>query len=513
MQITISKFSTDFNKYLHYEFSGLSNTTINNIVDEAFFAFREHIVQGNFLKALWDEFGVDNVYLKILDFFEEHSEPNYISKARSYRESLVRLNGFIRTTFNSFNDLPELIDNEKGQLLLYCVNMSMSYSYKPILIKALTAFVDNNPILLSDVINYFINYYKKRSELGLFIEQNNSVFSNLNVNYESAAKTLVNMPIKVLANKDLLSYSNGDIYLPEHIRQEIIKQKNEIISLCDDALDRYYARFSSAETSSLNIPNSIGFAKKSLVVRYMNHETDVLENSVVFDGSKRYYLEDLTKRDYFLENTTPFQLFLCNHIIEEHSWGSLLAETVKLLLVLYPNVKNLLSFQSSWSKAAMFVDEPKKNYRELNDELYINCNHTAVHSCWFLQDILDFYKIEKNDVVFLIHRPAGAEPQNIRNHIESYIKEDFQSYLIHNIGKTQEQAIKIINIIIKYLNPILSSISKSYNNFFLFDDNTILASYSYKVKEKISQNIKFDDKSKKILNKCIDYLNAYYKKD
>ena len=49
--------------------------------------------------------------------------------------------------------------------------------------------------------------------------------------------------------------------------------------------------------------------KQLLIEALSQHKAEVFEN-VVFEGNKRYYIEDLTKRDYILENTTPYQLEL-----------------------------------------------------------------------------------------------------------------------------------------------------------------------------------------------------------
>ena len=58
-------------------------------------------------------------------------------------------------------------------------------------------------------------------------------------------------------------------------------------------------------------------------------KAEVFEN-VVFEGKRRYYIEDLTERDYSLENTTPYQLEILEHVIEEHAWGNLLCKTSEL---------------------------------------------------------------------------------------------------------------------------------------------------------------------------------------
>jgi len=230
-------------------------------------------------------------------------------------------------------------------------------------------------------------------------------------------------------------------------------------------------------------------AAEALLVELFNaKKAEVFEN-VVFEGTRRYYVEDLSERDYSLENTTPYQLDILGHIIEEHAWGLLLYRTADLLLTLFPDYKDkILSFQCQWTKAKMFTLESKTNFKSLQNGFYINCNHTALHACWFLQDMLDFFGIDKSSVSF-----------------KEFIKSEF--------GKSDEYAEKVIRMIEKYLNPMLIKFSKSYTNFFLFDDNAILSNYVKRIREMMEFDLRYDEKVKKVFNKYLDYLVKFYKEN
>ncbi len=57
-------------------------------------------------------------------------------------------------------------------------------------------------------------------------------------------------------------------------------------------------------------------AAEALLVELFNaKKAEVFEN-VVFEGTRRYYVEDFSERDYSLENTTPYQLDILGYIIE-----------------------------------------------------------------------------------------------------------------------------------------------------------------------------------------------------
>lgn len=252
-------------------------------------------------------------------------------------------------------------------------------------------------------------------------------------------------------------------------------------------------------------------SQKLLVDLVNKKQAEVFEN-VVFSGKKRYYIEDLTERDYNLENTTPYQIEILDNPIEAHSWGAMLCQIANLLLKLFPDyLSNIMEFKCGWSKAAMFSKEAKTNYKSINHGLYMNCNHTALHACWVIQDLLDYFKIDKSTVKFLIHRPCSAEPAHVKAYIEKRFKRGFIEYLMTYHKRTEEQANKIITVIEKYLNPMLAKISKSYTNWFLFDDNATMVNYVKKIKEQITFSIKFDEKARKILNRSLDLLWKYYK--
>ncbi len=88
----------------------------------------------------------------------------------------------------------------------------------------------------------------------------------------------------------------------------------------NDGSDFYYCKDEGSEAQSA-LEELV--AQTLLVELYNAKKAEVFEN-VVFEGKRRYYIEDLTERDYTLENTTPYQLEILGHAIEEHSWGNLL---------------------------------------------------------------------------------------------------------------------------------------------------------------------------------------------
>ena len=251
---------------------------------------------------------------------------------------------------------------------------------------------------------------------------------------------------------------------------------------------------------------------KYLLIEAVNAKKAEIYENVVFEGKRRYYVEDLSIRDYQLENTTPYQLSIKDKIMIATSWGQMLCDMVNYLLEIYPlENETLLDFRSTWTKSAMFAALPKTNHKILSNGLYLNCNHTALHSCWLLQDLLALFSVNISDVTLLIHRPCSAEPSNVKKYIEDRFKKGMVEYLQVDQGLSEQDANAIVTVIARYLNPTLGTISRSYTNFFLFDDAATLYNYVKKVRDKINQSPTFKLEAKKLFNLALDYLVKYFK--
>lgn len=253
-------------------------------------------------------------------------------------------------------------------------------------------------------------------------------------------------------------------------------------------------------------------ATESLLVELFNAKKAEVFEGIVFEGQRRYYVEDLSQRDYTLESTTPYQIDILGHVIDEHTWVHLIRKITELLLSIFPDFRDkIVDFQCPWSKAKMITNEPRTNYRPIAGELYVNCNHTALHSCWMIQDLLDFFGVDKSTVSFLIHRPSGAEPKHVKEYIENRFKRNYALFIQRKTNKGEEYSDKVIRLTEKYLNSKLRKVSKSYTSLFLFDDNATLSNYVKKIREMITVDVKLDEKNKRVLNKYLDYLVEFYK--
>lgn len=75
--------------------------------------------------------------------------------------------------------------------------MDMSYSYKPVLIKAIFANADSKGrVKIEDITAYFKNFYESRRKADLTVEKSNSIFAKGGYTDKEAANNILSNPFK-----------------------------------------------------------------------------------------------------------------------------------------------------------------------------------------------------------------------------------------------------------------------------------------------------------------------------
>ena len=105
--------------------------------------------------------------------------------------------------------------------------------------------------------------------------------------------------------------------------------------------------------------------------------------NIVFKNKQRYYVESLIDRDFNLEYSTPYYFSCGTKVIKEKSWANIITRIVNYLQSCFSvSEETLLNFRTNWSKSAIFSKEKRTNFAEISNGLFVNVNHTAVHSVW-----------------------------------------------------------------------------------------------------------------------------------
>ena len=142
-----------------------------------------------------------------------------------------------------------LIDdsNRKDMFMEMVRQMDMSYSYKPVLIKAILLFADDKGrVKLDDISGYFRSYYEGRRVAGLTVEKANSIFARGGYTDKEAQRNILANPFKRFEDMQMLRHTKtlGVVQVDEAVWKRLGKEeKAEIEKICDEKLDAYYKRF------------------------------------------------------------------------------------------------------------------------------------------------------------------------------------------------------------------------------------------------------------------------------
>ncbi|NLP48126.1 MAG: DEAD/DEAH box helicase family protein [Clostridiales bacterium] len=141
-----------------------------------------------------------------------------------------------------------LIDesNRKDIFMDMVRKMDMSYSYKPVLIKAILKYADKKgKVNLEDIADYFRSFYEGRRRGGLPVEKKNSIFFKGNYTDSEAERNILANPFKRFEDMQMMRHTKklGLIQVDEVVWKRLGEdEKIEIEKICDEKLDEYYSR-------------------------------------------------------------------------------------------------------------------------------------------------------------------------------------------------------------------------------------------------------------------------------
>lgn len=142
-----------------------------------------------------------------------------------------------------------LIDdsNRKDMFMDMIQQMDMSYSYKPVLMKAVLLYADEKGrVKLDDIVAYFRSYYEGRRAAGLPVEKQNSIFAKGGYTDKEAARNILANPFKRFEDMQMLRHTKtlGIVQVDEAVWKKLSNdEKAEIERICDQKLSEYYARW------------------------------------------------------------------------------------------------------------------------------------------------------------------------------------------------------------------------------------------------------------------------------
>ena len=141
-----------------------------------------------------------------------------------------------------------LIDdqNRKNLFMETVEEMDMSYSYKPVLLKAILQNADKQGrVKIDDIVTYFRAFYEDRRARGEVVEKQNSIFAKGNYTDKEAVRNILSNPFKRFEDMNMMRHTKtiGIIEVEPTVWKRLAEEdKQRILKVCDLKLEQYYKR-------------------------------------------------------------------------------------------------------------------------------------------------------------------------------------------------------------------------------------------------------------------------------
>lgn len=136
--------------------------------------------------------------------------------------------------------------NIKDKFMKMVEKMDMSYSYKPVLLKAMFEHVDEKgKVKVKDIVNYFIDFYEDRKAKGLPVEKKNSIYCRDNYTRKDVERNIFSNPFRRFEDMKFMKKSKDIEYVEfnKYVFKRLTDKEIEwIINHCDKKLEEYYSR-------------------------------------------------------------------------------------------------------------------------------------------------------------------------------------------------------------------------------------------------------------------------------
>ena len=137
-------------------------------------------------------------------------------------------------------------ENMKSIFLQMVDTMTMSYSYKPVFLKAFLQNMDGNGNApLDRVAADFTAFYEKRKENGLQVEKKTCIFTKGGYTQHDVERLILSMPFKRFEDMHVMRHSKqlGILQFYKALFKQLTDEDyDRILESCDKAIERYFAR-------------------------------------------------------------------------------------------------------------------------------------------------------------------------------------------------------------------------------------------------------------------------------
>jgi superfamily II DNA or RNA helicase len=136
--------------------------------------------------------------------------------------------------------------NIKSVFMDYITEMDMVLSYKPVLMKAMLDHCSDDGIVrIVDIVTYFIDFYEDRRQVGLFVENQRSIFAKGNYSKKDVEQLIFRYPFDVMSQMNFVKRDRNieTVSFNDNIFSELTDEDRiTITKICDSKINEYYKR-------------------------------------------------------------------------------------------------------------------------------------------------------------------------------------------------------------------------------------------------------------------------------
>ena len=134
--------------------------------------------------------------------------------------------------------------NMKDKFMEMVKTMDMSFSYKPVLLKAMFEHVaENGRVRVEDIVDYFIDFYAGRKEKGLPVEKKSSIYCKDDFTRKDVERNIFANPFKRFEDMRFMKRCREIEYVEfnRHVFKKLTREEiHWILAHCDQKLEEYY---------------------------------------------------------------------------------------------------------------------------------------------------------------------------------------------------------------------------------------------------------------------------------
>lgn len=134
----------------------------------------------------------------------------------------------------------------KYKFIDFVSKMTMAYSYKPVLLKAMLEYAnDKGKVPIEDIVDYFMDYYEDRKNKGLIVEKSKSPYCKDSCTRKEIERNIFSNPFDKYEQMNFMKKSKDVEYIefnPNIWKKLTHEDKKHIEKICNKKLEEYFKK-------------------------------------------------------------------------------------------------------------------------------------------------------------------------------------------------------------------------------------------------------------------------------